>query len=156
MTFSSRRRIVFGAGPVAADVDGALDQPRAGQLEHQAARPSPGRPSLISGARPFSKRPDASVRRPSRCDVRCRFGPFQLAASISTRVVVGWTSERWPPMTPAIEVGPSSSHDQQHVGVERALDVVERRHLLAVAGAADDQVAAGDEVPVERVQRLAR
>ena len=64
---------------------------------------------VISGARPFSKRPEASVRRFSRCEVRCRFGPFQLAASISTRVVVGWTSERWPPMIPATDVGPASS-----------------------------------------------
>ena len=37
------------------------------------------------------------------------FGPFQVAASISTRVVVSRTSERSPPMIPAIEVGPSSS-----------------------------------------------
>ena len=37
------------------------------------------------------------------------FGPIQLAASISTRVVSGATSERAPPITPAIEVGPSAS-----------------------------------------------
>ncbi len=62
-----------------------------------------------SGGRPFSKRPEASLRRPSFCDVRCRIGPFQFAASIRTRVVVSWTSERWPPMIPAIDVGPSAS-----------------------------------------------
>ena len=37
------------------------------------------------------------------------FGPFQVAASISTRVVPAWTSERAPPITPAIDVGPSAS-----------------------------------------------
>ena len=36
-------------------------------------------------------------------------GPFQVAASISTLVVASETSERAPPITPAIEVGPSSS-----------------------------------------------
>ncbi len=35
--------------------------------------------------------------------------PFQLATSISTRVVSAATSERAPPITPAIEVGPSAS-----------------------------------------------
>ncbi len=35
--------------------------------------------------------------------------PNQLAASISTRVVPSDTSERAPPITPAIEVGPSAS-----------------------------------------------
>ncbi len=41
--------------------------------------------------------------------MRWMFGPFQVAASISTRVVVSRTSERSPPMIPAIDVGPSSS-----------------------------------------------
>ena len=95
------------------------------------------------------------MRRPSRCDVRCRFGPFQLAASISTRVVVGCTSERWPPMMPAIDVGPSSSQisSTSESSVRSTSSSVV--HLLAVARAADDEMAAGDEVPVERVQRLA-
>ena len=62
-----------------------------------------------SGARPFSKRPLASLRSPRTCDVRWMLGPSQLATSISTRVVPSWTSERSPPMTPAIEVGPSAS-----------------------------------------------
>ena len=62
-----------------------------------------------SGWSPFSNRVEASERRPSRVDVRWMFGPFQVAASISTRVVVSRTSERSPPMIPAIDVGPSSS-----------------------------------------------
>ena len=36
-------------------------------------------------------------------------GPFQLATSSSTRVVPAPTSERAPPISPAIEVGPSAS-----------------------------------------------
>ena len=57
----------------------------------------------------FSKRPEASERSPSRDDVRWMFGPIQVAASISTRVVPSWTSERLPPITPAIDVGPAAS-----------------------------------------------
>ena len=37
------------------------------------------------------------------------FGPTQVAASISTRVVLSDTSEIWPPMIPAIPLGPSPS-----------------------------------------------
>ena len=44
------------------------------------------------------------------------FGPFQVAASISTRVVLSRTSERAPPMTPAIDVGPSASSITQTSG----------------------------------------
>ena len=62
-----------------------------------------------SGARPFSKRPDASLRNPRMLDVRWMLGPIQEATSISTRVVSSPTSERAPPMTPAIDVGPSAS-----------------------------------------------
>ena len=67
-------------------------------------------PSIAcSGWSPFSNRPEASERSPSRVEVRWMLGPFQVAASISTRVVPGRTSERSPPMMPAIEVGPLSS-----------------------------------------------
>ena len=38
-------------------------------------------------AAPSRSAPEASVRRPSRVEVRWMFGPFQVAASISTRVV---------------------------------------------------------------------
>ena len=37
------------------------------------------------------------------------FGPLHVATSSSTRVVSGRTSERAPPFTPAIDVGPSAS-----------------------------------------------
>ncbi len=62
-----------------------------------------------SGAKPFSKRPEASLRSPSVQEVRWMLGPLQLATSIRTLVVSACTSERSPPMIPAIEVGPSAS-----------------------------------------------
>ncbi len=62
-----------------------------------------------SGGRFFSKRADASLRRPSFQDVWLIPGPFQVATSIRTRVVPSWTSLRSPPITPAIDVGPSAS-----------------------------------------------
>ena len=62
-----------------------------------------------SGCRPFSNRPLASLRSPSFREVRWMLAPFHVAASISTRVVVPDTSLRAPPITPAIEVGPSPS-----------------------------------------------
>ena len=37
------------------------------------------------------------------------FGPTQVAASISTRVVPSETSEIWPPITPPMPDGPSAS-----------------------------------------------
>ena len=59
-------------------------------------------------------------------------------------------------MIPAIPVGPLAVADEDRLGVEAALDAVERRHPLALARRADDQSAAGDLVEVEGVQRLAR
>ncbi len=44
--------------------------------------------------------------------------------------------------------------DQHRLLIERALDLVEGRHLLAGAGGADGQLATGDLVEVEGVQRL--
>ncbi len=51
----------------------------------------------------------ASLRRPSFACVRMMFEPTHVAASIATRVVVSDTSDTSPPITPAIEVGPSAS-----------------------------------------------
>ena len=56
------------------------------------------------------------MRRPSRVEVRWMLGPFQVAASISTRVVPSLTSERAPPMIPAMLVGPSASSITQTSG----------------------------------------
>ena len=80
--------------------------------------------------------------------------PSQLAASSSTLVVSSETSETWPPMIPAMPVGLLAIADENRLGVELALDAVEGGHLLALAGGADDQLAAGDLVEVEGVQRL--
>ena len=82
-------------------------------------------------------------------------GPIQVATSISTRVVPSWTSERAPPMTPAIDVGPSASSMTSISASSVARLAVERLDLLAVARAAHDELAAGDPVEVEGVQRLA-
>jgi len=46
-----------------------------------------------SGWSCFSKRAEASVRSPSALEVRMMFGPTQVAASISTRVVSSATSD---------------------------------------------------------------
>jgi hypothetical protein len=73
----------------------------------RAARRCPAMAS--SGCSCFSKRADASVRSPSAFDVRMMFGPTQVAASISTRVVPSETSEIWPPMIPAMPLGPWAS-----------------------------------------------
>ena len=101
--------------------------PAARRTARPSAAPRRAWPSsACSGCEPLLEAPDASVRSASRVDVRWMFGPFQFAASISTRVVPSWTSERAPPITPAIEVGPSASSITTHVGVERALLVVER------------------------------
>ena len=72
--------------------------------------------SACSTDSPFSKRALASLRSPSFVDVAWMFGPSQLATSMSTRVVSSCTSERRPPMTPAIEVGPSASAMRQTSG----------------------------------------
>ena len=82
--------------------------------------------------------------------------PFQVATSSSTPVVVSETSETWPPMIPAIPEGPLRSQTSTVSESKRALDPVQRRHLLAVGRGADDQLAAADPVEVERVQRLGR
>ena len=61
--------------------------------------------------------------------------PFQLATSSRTLVVSSETSETWPPMIPAIPVGPVLVADEDGLGVERGARLaVEGRHRLAVLG----------------------
>ena len=50
--------------------------------------------------------------------------------------------------------GPVAVADQDRLGVEGALDAVERGHPLAVGRGANDQRAVRDPIEVERVQRL--
>ena len=64
------------------------------------------------------------------------FGPTHVAISISTRVVLSETSEIWPPMIPAIPLGPSASQTIAMSRVELALDAVERGHRLALGSRA--------------------
>ena len=83
------------------------------------------------------------------------FGPFQVAASISTRVVVAATSERAPPITPAIDVGPSASAIRTTSGSSRRSTSSSVVIVSPAAAAAHDEAPARDAVEVERVQRLA-
>ncbi len=107
-TRSSRRRMGAGVGPgpPTSIVPGASPAwPRS-----IISRLATAWASMVeSGESPFSKRAEASLRRPRRVEVRWMFGPTQVATSRSTRLVSGETSDRAPPMMPAIEVGPCSS-----------------------------------------------
>ena len=54
------------------------------------------------------------MRSPSAFEVRMMFGPTQVAASISTRVVSSETSEIWPPITPGDPARALGVADQRH------------------------------------------
>ena len=82
------------------------------------------------------------------------FGPSQLATSITTRRVSAWTSERAPPMTPAIEVGPSAS---SITTISRSSVRIWPSSVSTCSpsrGAADGQPGALDAVEIECVQWL--
>ena len=117
-----------GPGPPTSIVPGSIRAPHSSIISRVAIACAS---IACSGCSRFSKRLEASLRRPSRSDVRWMLAPFQFAASISTRVVVPATSERAPPITPAIEVGPSRVGDQHDLGVQRSRLAVERLHALA-------------------------
>ena len=109
---------------------------------------------------PFSKRLLASERRASRCAVRRMLTGSNTADSITTSVVASEISEVAPPMTPGNADRALGVGDEQHVGRELALDVVEGLEALPGDGAADDDrgppVGAGvDRGGIERVDRLA-
>ena len=108
MTLRERRRMVRGGGasPPTSRVPGTSRAPQTSTMSLAATACAS---MACSGASPFSKRALASLRRASFHDVRWMLGPSQLATSISTRVVEEATSERAPPMIPAIDVGPSAS-----------------------------------------------
>ena len=95
-----------GPGPPTSIVPGT--SARAGQLEHQLRRDGLRLQRLLGRQPLLEARAGLGAQAEPR-DVRWMFGPSQLATSISTRVVSSWTSERAPPMTPAIDVGPSAS-----------------------------------------------
>ncbi len=87
-------------------VPGTIRAPHSSTISRAASRCAA---IALSGCSCFSNRVDASLRSPSAFEVRRMFGPTQVAASISTRVVLSDTSEIWPPITPAMPEGPSPS-----------------------------------------------
>ena len=107
-TRASRSRITAGSGPgpPTSIVPGTRRAPVSSTI---SAVETACAHIACSGWICFSKRPDASLRSARRRDVRWMLGPTHVAASIRTRVVASETSERWPPITPAIDVGPSPS-----------------------------------------------
>ena len=92
---------------------------------------------------------------PSLRPVWAMLSGSQSADSISTSVVVSSQPECSPPMMPAIDSTPLSSAMTTIVVVERVGAAVEREHLLAVARAADGEIAL-HLGGVEHVQRAGR
>ena len=86
-----------------------------------------------SGASPFSKRADASLRRPSAHDVRWMFGPLQVATSSSTQRGVRLHLRARAAHQARDRGGALGVLDHDHLAVERARLAVERLHLLALA-----------------------
>ena len=109
-----------------------------------------------SGWSCFSKRAEASVRRPSAFEVRMMFGPTQVAASISTRVVLSETSEIWPPMIPAMPLGPSPSQTSATSELKRRSTSSSVIIVSPSRRAAHHDPPAAHLVEVEGVQRLRR
>ena len=140
-TRASRRRIAGRLGPGAADVDRARDAAAAPHSSIISLRRDRLRLHRLLGLELLLEPAEASLRRPSVSDVRWMFGPFQVATSISTRVVSRETSDRAPPITPAIEVGPSSSSIST-ISASSVADLpVERLELLARRGPPDRERA---------------
>ncbi|MFN8204157.1 MAG: hypothetical protein U0S48_16480 [Solirubrobacteraceae bacterium] len=77
------------------------------------------------------------------------FSPSQDAISSRTRVVDALTSERAPPMIPAIEVGPLSASSMSMPSAGHAAGLVVERDDLSSARAPHDEPAADDPVEVE-------
>ena len=84
------------------------------------------------------------------------FGPTQVAASISTRVVESDISEIWPPITPAMPLGPSASHTSAMSELKVRSTPSSVVIFSPSCGAPDDDPAPAHLVEVERVQRLRR
>ena len=125
-----------GGGSGAATSIVAGHHPRAAELDHQPRGEPLGARARARDAAASRSGALASVRRPSFVEVWRMFGPFQVAASIATRVV----SRRRPrcaapPMIPPMPVGPSASQTSTASRVEHALLAVERHEALALARA---------------------
>ena len=83
------------------------------------------------------------------------FGPTHVAISIRTRVVLSETSEIWPPMIPAMPLGPSASHTIAMSGSSVRSTPSSVVIFSPVARPAHDDLVAAHLVEVERVHRLA-
>jgi hypothetical protein len=107
-TRSPRSEIRRGGGSVAATsiVPGTSLAPQSSIMSFEATRCAR---IASSGWSCFSKRFEASERRPSLREVRRMLTPFQVAISSRTEVVVSDTSEASPPMIPATPEGPLRS-----------------------------------------------
>ena len=155
-TLASRRRIVGRRRALAADVDRAVDQPRAGQLEHQLGRDDLavhrllGREALLEA--PGGLGAQRELRR-GALDVRAvpvrglhQHARGGLARPRSARRPSGRRSTSGRPRRRSAARSASSVRSTSSSVVICSPSV----------GAAHGQPAAGDEVEVERVQRLAR
>ena len=104
---------------------------------------------------PRSKRIDASVFKPSRLLVRRTDGGWKYALSSAISVVAGADLGVAPAHDAADRGRALGVGDHEHVGVERALDAVERAQRLARPRAADHERRPRQPFEIERVHRLA-
>ena len=149
---SQDRRL--GRLAVRALVDGAGHELRAAHLDqhprrdpHRDARASAGRGPSRSGSR-------LSERSASTREVRWIDGPVEARRLEHEAGGRGGDLDVGRAHHARDDRGLLGVGDDEHVGVERALDVVEGRHLLARRGAAHDDLRAAQLLGVERVQRL--
>jgi hypothetical protein len=140
--------------PGAPDVDGAGDEPRAHQLEHELGGDDLPLHGLLGG-HPLLEAVGGLGAQPQR-----------LRRAVDVRAVpVGRLHEH--ARRPLAHLRALAAHDpgdrgrpvgvldDEHLAVERAHLAVERGDPLALARAADDEPPAGHAVEVEGVQRLA-
>ena len=143
-----------GRRALAADVDGAGQKARPAQLEHQLGgerlrvHALLGLQALLEAPRGLA----AQAERP-RGAVDARAAPRRDLHQHARRR--GLDLRARAAHDPGDRGRPVGVVDHDHLAVERAGLPVERLHLLALARATHDQLAAGDAVEVERVQRLA-
>ena len=143
-----------GPAPPTSIVPGTSARPHSSTISCVATRLRLDAPARA--AAPSRSARDASLRSASRVEVRLMFGPFQVATSISTRVVrvARPRSARRPSRR-------RSTSGRRRRRSRRCRDRASRSSPSSVVtfspsrAAAHDEPAAGDAVEVERVQRLA-
>ena len=149
---AARSRCGSGSGAATSTVPGTIRAPHSSTISRAARRCAC---SASAGCSCFSKRLLASVRRPSFFEVLRMLVPFQVAASIATRVVSRDDLAARAAHDPADPGGPVRVADQHGVAVEDALLAVQRREALALARGAHVQRRPGHAVEVVGVHRLA-